>query len=339
VTSLEEFSGSRCTVIIPVRNERTRLPAVIAGLEAQRRPAERVIISDGASDDGSREWLRSVAASRPWLTVLHNERRTISAGLNLALRHASGDLVARMDAHADYTPGYLERLVDHLDSHPDVTAVGALMETAGKSPWGVAIAATLRRPFGMGGAPHRINGKAGPVDHVFTGCYRRSALLAAGGFEERLLTNEDFEMDVRVRRHGGVIWLVNGASSTWHVRESPRALTQQMFRYGFYKALTLRLHPDSLKTRQLAPPAAVAMVLTAILGRSRLATGTALGYLAGVGALGALAARSDSGSAWRGGLVPPLVHLSWGSGLLVGTLRFLSTSRRKLEGAVTGSRS
>lgn len=311
----------RISVVIPSRNELRRLPAVLAGVEAQVLTPDEVIIADGMSDDGSREWLARAAESRSWLKVIDNPRRTIPAALNTALDIATGDLVARMDTHADYSPCYLQELVHLLVRNDQVVGAGGAMESAGHGPWGRAIAATLRRPFGMGGASHRVGGPAGPVEHVFSGCYRRGVLLAAGGFDERLLANEDFELDVRLRERGDIIWLHPGARSTWYVPESIPGLARKMLRYGRYKALTLRLHPTTVRARQLVPPVLISGLVGLTLWRPRRGAAAAAVYLGLAGAAGAGAAAVDGASPWRGALVPPIVHLTWGSGLLAGLVR------------------
>jgi hypothetical protein len=171
--------------------------------------------------------------------------------------------------------------------------------------------------------------------HVFSGCYRDDVLRAIGGWDERLLANEDFEADLRVAESGSVVYLDPSAQSTWYVREHPVALARQMWRYGFYKGLTLRLHPRSLQPRQLAPLVLVAGLLGAAVVHPRLAAVGVSSYAAVSGALGARAARSDGASAARGAPVPAIVHLSWGSGLLVGLVRF-SFARRRVRTAGSG---
>lgn len=308
------------SVVVPARNERNALPLLLASIERQTRSPAQVVVADGMSDDGTRQWLRDAQRSRPWLIVLDNPQRQISPALNLAIAAASSPIIARMDAHATYAEDYLERVTAVFTARPDVVAVGGSMTSVGRGPWGRAIASVMSRPFGLGGARHRVGGRGGPVDHVFSPAYRRDAVLAAGGFDTTFLANEDFELDCRLRKRGGVVWLEDSARCSWQVRETPRLLANQMWRYGFYKARTLHRHPESLRMRQLAPPALLlGLGGLAVLDRRRagLAAG---GYLAAAGALGARAAGQDGTSSWRAAAAVPLVHVSWGAGLLTGAV-------------------
>ncbi|MDP8927707.1 MAG: glycosyltransferase family 2 protein [Actinomycetota bacterium] len=308
----------RVSVISPVLNERHHLPALVDCIEAQTRSPFEAVFADGGSDDGTREWLEEARQSRPWIQLVANPDRVVSAGLNRAFTAASGDVVARMDGHAWYPPDYLERLVDVLARHPGVVGVGGALQVKGEGAWGRAIASVLARPIGLGGAPHRMGRKQGPTYHVGTGMYRRAALLAIGGFDPSFAANEDFEIDQRLRDAGGAIWLEPSAWFVSFTRETPRALTAQMWRYGYYKARTLWKHPRSLRLRHLAPPGLVIGLIGLTALRPRRTGQVVLVYLSAAGTAGGLAARADRASPWRGGLLVPFVHLAWGAGLLAG---------------------
>ncbi|MEJ2888003.1 glycosyltransferase family 2 protein [Actinomycetospora aeridis] len=308
------------SVIVPCRDELPRLPAFLAGIERQSlRPVE-VVVADGASTDGTRAWWEQAAASRDWLVVVDNPGRTIPRALNLALAHASGELVARMDLHAAYAPDYLAEVSAPLLADEQVVGCGGAMESTGEGPTGRAVAAVMRRPIGMGGAAHRVGAPGGPVDHVFSGCYRRAALLAAGGFDEGLSANEDVEMDVRLRLAGGRIWLAPDARTSWSVPERLGRLASKMFRYGRCKAGTARRHPGSLRARQLAPPALIAVLVGLGVVKPAAAVGVLAAYVGATGVAAAAAAREDGAPVWRAVPVPAVVHLSWGSGLIVGAV-------------------
>ena len=276
---------------------------------------------------GAEELLRAAQETLPELRIIDNPDRIVPAALNACLREVRSDVVARMDTHAEYDPDYLATVVQCLAERPEVTGVGGAMATRGRGEWGQAIASTLSRPWGLGGARHRVGGAAGPIPHVFSGCYRTEGLRSIGGWDERFHANEDFEADTRLREAGHELWLEPQARSTWFVRESPTKLAAQMWRYGYFKALTLQLHPDSLKPRQLAPPALVVLLVVGSLADRRRTLQAAGLYGALTATLGARAAAQDGSSMTKGAVVPAIVHLSWGSGLLAGLFTFWRPSR------------
>jgi succinoglycan biosynthesis protein ExoA len=309
------------SVIVPARNEIGNIRDLVACIERQTVAPLEVLVMDGCSTDGTWELLEDLARTRPWLRPVRNPDTITPAALNIGFTQSNGTIVARMDTHAHYPADYIETALRTFAEHPEVWAVGSAMATVGVGEWGRAIATVLSRPFGLGGARHRVGGRGGPVEHVFTGVYVRERVIQAGGFDTALLANQDYELDYRLRMLGGTIWLEPSLRSDWHAKESPTALLRQMSRYGYYKALTLRRHPRSLRPRQLAPPLVVALLLSSAVTRAPWVIRLSALYLAGAAGVGAMAGRQDGASPWRAGLTVPLVHLAWGGGLLAGLLR------------------
>src|SRR5262245_42008063 len=99
------------SVIVPCRNERNHIEAVIKSILAQEPPPGgfEVIVADGMSEDGTREALRRLANNDSRLLVIDNPKRIISAGLNAAIRVAHGEVIVRMDAHTEYAPDYVQQ--------------------------------------------------------------------------------------------------------------------------------------------------------------------------------------------------------------------------------------
>ena len=296
-----------------------RVAGVLRNIEDQTTRPDEVFFIDGSSDDGTREWLEDASGDRSWMHVVDNPAKIIPVGLNLGVAQSRSDLVARMDAHVDYPPNYLEVLVNFLTSTPGAVGVGAPYEVKGESAWGRATASVLRRPWGHGGATHQTGAKARPTNHVRWPLYRRDIVLATGGWDETMLVNEDEEMDFRVRSHGS-IWLVPGAKSVWYVRSSPRGLVRQMWRYGFYRAVTVRHHPRSANVRTSMPGMFVAVLTVLLILKPRRGLQLALTYL-GVGAgLGIASAVSDDAPWALASGVLPLVHLPYGAGFITGLI-------------------
>ncbi|MCC7352959.1 MAG: glycosyltransferase [Anaerolineae bacterium] len=257
------------TVIVPVYNEAAHLADCLASLLAQDYPPPRmeILVADGGSTDGSQAIVEGFARRDPRVRLLMNPRRIAAAGLNLGLRAARGDVIARADGHAVLAPDYLRRCVDALRP-ADVAGVGGPLRGVGQGPVGRAVALALASPFGAGDSAYHLaqSGRPREADTVYLGAYTRAWLERVGGYNEKLAANEDYELNFRLRRAGGRILLVPEISSQTRVRETLGALARQYAGYGFWKAQMLRRHPASLRVRQAVPPLWVAVLALGALG-------------------------------------------------------------------------
>jgi glycosyltransferase involved in cell wall biosynthesis len=315
------------SVVVPVLNERAHLPGLLRCIEAQTLIPLEVIFVDGGSGDGTREWILDARRRRNWVFLADNPAGVIPAAMNIGIAAARGDVVARMDGHAWYSPDYLEQVVGALTRNPAAVGAGGRLVMRGHTAWARAAAAVLAHPVALGGSAHRHRTEPGPVAHVGTGAYRRAALQEVGGFDSTFLANEDFELDHRLRNAGGEIWLEPRATLVSYARPRPRAMARQMWRYGYYRARTIRKHPRSVKPRHLAPPGLlVGLALLSVWRPARGAAAAAV-YVAAAGGAGAAIARSGGACPWRGALALPLVHGAWGSGLLLGLCTHRDTGK------------
>jgi succinoglycan biosynthesis protein ExoA len=192
-----------------------------------------------------------------------------------------------------------------------------------------AIAAAAAHPFGVGDALYRYTTTAAYVDTVPFGCFWRHTLEEIGGYDETLLTNEDYELNTRIRQRGGRIWLDPAIRSVYFARSTLGALARQYWRYGYWKVQMLRRYPGTLRWRQALPPVfvlsllglAVLAVFWSLAGWALL-TEVAL-YLV-VLLAGAIPAARRAGD-WRLTAGIPLaiavMHICWGSGFLAGLFR------------------
>lgn len=249
----------RVSVIVPCYNEEATIGLLLEALANQTFPARdmEVIIADGLSIDGTRDRVRSFQERHPDLKVrlMDNPRRTIPAALNLALRAAQGEIIVRLDAHSAPQADYIARCVGALESGLGDNVGGVWEIRPATQAWQArAIAVAAAHPLGVGDARYRYAKQPGLVDTVPFGAYRRSLAESLGGYDETLLTNEDYEFNVRLRRQGGKIWLDPSIRSVYFARPTLGALARQYWRYGYWKARMARRYPSSLRWRQVLPP-------------------------------------------------------------------------------------
>ncbi|MDE0051113.1 MAG: glycosyltransferase, partial [Rhodospirillales bacterium] len=224
------------SVIVPARDAEAALPAALESILAQDYAGEvEVIVADGSASAATRDLL---ASRFPQVRRIANPERGISAGLNRALGAARHPVVARCDARSVLPPGYLVRALDTLE-RTGAANVGGRQRAAGATAFQRAVALATRHALGTGAARYRVGGDPGPVDTVYLGVFRRETLLDAGGWDETLERNEDYELNWRLRERGGTVWFDPELAAAYRPRSSFRALARQYFDYGRWKAVVL----------------------------------------------------------------------------------------------------
>ena len=175
----------------------------------------------------------------------------------MAVEQARGRWLVRVDAHSTIPPSYVRLAVDRL-REGSWGGVGGRKNGIGRTPAGRAIAVAMASRFGVGNSTYHFGTTAQEVDHLPFGAYPLDVVRRLGGWDERLVANEDFEFDYRLRRAGLSLLFDPRLTISWHCRQSIGDLFRQYHRYGRGKVDVARLHPDSLSPRHLAPPAFVA---------------------------------------------------------------------------------
>jgi glycosyltransferase involved in cell wall biosynthesis len=244
------------SVILPCRNEQGYIEACLESILAQEPPEGgfEIIVADGVSTDGTREFLEQLAKRHSQLRVLNNPGRIVSTGLNTALRAARGKVIVRMDAHTIYAPDYLNQCLSVL-RETGSDNVGGPMRTTAQTYKERAIRAVFHSPFAVGGARSHDPNYEGFVDTVIYGCWRKDVFDRAGYFDEELVRNQDDEHNLRIVRRGGKIFQSPRIRSWYHVRDSFKALFRQYMQYGYWKVLVIRKHQLPASIRHLVPAA------------------------------------------------------------------------------------
>ena len=324
------------SIIIPSYNEQATIRIVLDALYAQTYPHNEmeIVIADGMSSDRTREEIAAFQQTHPELSVVvvDNPKRIIPAGLNQAIAVAKGETILRMDAHSTPRPDYVERCVAALEQGLGDSVGGVWEIRPGGPGWmarGIAMAAA--HPLGVGDARYRYTDHAQSVDTVPFGAFRRALLARIGGFDESLLTNEDYEFNVRVRQSGSKIWLDPAIRSAYFARATLKALARQYWRYGYWKARMLRRYPHTIRWRQAIPP----MFVLSLLAWSFLGLATPLGwwilateisvYMIMLIAVGAQMAvkKGDPALVISIPMAIATMHLTWGAALWWSTLKSL----------------
>ncbi len=230
----------RVTIAMPAFNEEHYIEACIASVQAQDYPPEliEILVADGRSTDRTREILARLAEADPRIRMVDNPARLQAAGLGLLVKESTGDVIVRMDVHAEYAPDYVRKCVETLE-RTGADNVGGAQRAKAKSPFQRALCAALESPLGVGGARYRSAEAEGFVDTVFLGAFRRKVFETIGLWDPGAITNEDAELNQRILDAGGHIYLSRDIVVHYFPRESLRTLAKQYYRYGRGRARTL----------------------------------------------------------------------------------------------------
>ena len=322
-------------VVACVRDEEAYLAEAVASVLAQDyRGPLRLVLAVGPSHDATERVAAQLAAADPRVVVVDNPTGSRSVGLNLASGHAGDDdqVLLRVDGHTVLPADYVTRAVATLE-HTGAVGVGGLMHPVGTSTVQRAAARAMSHPAGIGAASFHVGGEAGPSETVYLGAFRRSAVEAVGGYDPSLVRAEDWELCLRLRRAGGMLWFDPALQVTYRPRRTLRAVAKQFWRTGMWRREVIRRDPSTASVRYLAPPALVlGLVASALLvaggALAALPAVVLLGaavpaaYLAGVVAACAHATgRSPRLGALEAVVLPAVVvtmHLAWGAGFVRG---------------------
>lgn len=244
-------------VLIPARNEAESIRRCLEHVLAQDIGRERleVIVVDGDSIDGTGEIARSIlqeAGVARWV-VHHNAHGSTPSNLNAGLVLVSAPIVCRVDARSLVPPGYARTCAETLTARPDVAVVGGAQIAVARSsaPRDAGIARALNNRWGMGLARYRRGARSAPADTVYLGSFRTEQLRVVGGWDERFLTNQDFELNRRLSK-SGLVWFEATLRVGYLPRTSVSALFRQYRRFGVSKIEYWRLSGDRPRVRQLA---------------------------------------------------------------------------------------
>jgi succinoglycan biosynthesis protein ExoA len=194
----------------------------------------------------------------------------------------------------------------------------------------------MSSPLGIGDARYRFTRREEEVDSVFSIFMPRATFERMGGYDERIVLDEDGDFGYRLRAAGGRIVVSPSIEARYQVRGSLRALARQMFGYGYWRRFTQLLHRRRVPLRVFAPPLLVAtLVISLTLAPTpywAIAAIVPLTYLAYV--IVAIRRARRDGMGWAAaacvGAVLPCMHIAYGLGYW---RALLTPSRRVLPRA------
>ena len=332
---MDKLKKPLITVIIPCFNEALFIEKTIRSLiDDYVLASSEILIVDAMSTDKTRNIISILVKEGLPLRVIDNPDKYQVFGMNKGIQEARGKYIIRVDAHAAYPEGYIQKCIMLLEE-TGAQNVGGIMLPRGDTPVQKAIALAMQHPVGVGDARFHRGNYSGYVDTVYLGAFRKSIFDRIGMYDTNLKTNEDAELNLRIIRSGGRIYLDSSLKVEYIPRSSFKQLIVQYFRYGKGRCFTTLKHKKFTSWRQLAPVLLVLSLLASLV----LGFWKPLAFLfwplygLSLVAVG-LFSRLEKGVSLKLRLLLSvsflIMHISWGAGFLSGCINYLFKRKRQL---------
>ena len=247
------------SIILPCRNEEKYIERCIQSLIANQLDdySLEIIVVDGMSTDKTVEIVKNYTEQFSFIKLLQNPQKTVPYAMNLGIAYAKGEFIVRVDAHASFPQNYVSTLVTNLITL-DADNVGAIWKTdvLTKNKKTLAIKEVLSNRFGVGNALFRVGiEKVTQVDTVPFGCYKKSVFDEYGLYNTRLTRNQDIELNKRIIRGGGKIYLLPNLECVYYARETFSSIAKNNYNNGLWNILTVKYTQkiSSLSLRHFVP--------------------------------------------------------------------------------------
>ena len=247
------------SVIVPVRNEAKCIEPALRALLMQDFPRDEfeVIVADGCSTDETVPIVRRLQGEFTNLQLVFNPGRLSSAGRNVALRHASKDVVVVVDGHCTVPDrSYLRNLSDAFETS-QADSLGRPQPLDAPNPTTFQRAVSAARASRLGHNPDSdiFSDQAKFVPPQSTAvAYTRKVFHRIGFFDQSFDACEDVEFNQRVHMAGLSCYFTPTVKVVYHPRSSVKGLFIQLARYGMGRARLAFKYPESLTLPALVPP-------------------------------------------------------------------------------------
>lgn len=244
------------TVVAPCRNEVKHIEKAIESILNNEYPRNKMelLIVDGMSNDGTREIVSRYEKTDARVRLIDNPDKIVPTAMNIGIKAARGEYIVRIDCHSWFAPDYIDKCIEVLE-RTNASGVGGYWETVpgNDTETARAIAAATSSKFGVGNSALRTGGCEREADTIPFGSYRKSIFEKVGFYDERLVRNQDIELNSRIWKTGGTIVISPKIKLKYYNRATYKGIWQQSFNNGLWNPYTVWLAGGGLRLRHFVP--------------------------------------------------------------------------------------
>jgi glycosyltransferase involved in cell wall biosynthesis len=194
------------SIIIPLYNKASHIARALNSVLAQNHPDfELIVVDDGSTDDSAAIVRRY---SDPRIRLVTQSNAGVSAARNRGVQETSSDWLAFLDADDEWSPDFLETVLDLHQRFPDAAVCGTAYRQA--KPNGEVRVSRFHGRLPTSGNGGRIDFFAGSPGnsplHSSSVLIQKEALLASGGFPVGVIYGEDHDTWLRLALRYPIAW-------------------------------------------------------------------------------------------------------------------------------------
>lgn len=243
------------SVVIPVYNEEKYIKGLVKSLLKQDYNKQKIeiIFVDGNSNDKTVSLIKEELNDKKIeYKILKNPERITPKSVNIGIKEAKNEIIVRIDAHCEYPENYITKCVYYLNT-AGAENVGCLVKTRSTSKIGKIVANIVSSKFGVGNSEFRTSGKSGYVDTVPYGTFRKELFNKIGYLNEELIRSEDNEINSRIIKNGGKVYLFSDVETIYFPRDTISKLIKMGFENGKWATYTGYIIPGTMSVRHFIP--------------------------------------------------------------------------------------
>ncbi len=319
----------KLSICVIAYNEEKFLPNLLKNIKEQKYPHNfmEIVLVDSASNDKTKKIMELFQQEDNGfysVQVLDNPKKIQAAGWNVAITHATGDVISRIDAHSMLPPEFSEKVMQNINQGEDIVGGVRPCIIENDTKWCRNLLNIENSMFGSSINSSKRKIQKSYVKTMFHASYRREIFEHAGLFNEMLLRTEDNEIHYRMRKLGYKLCYDPEIISYQYARKSLKKMLVQKYKNGLWIGLTLGVCPGCISYYHLIPYVfVVGILLTSLLWIFGYYLFAAVlwgmyGIFVIIGTMTSI--RKDGFCIWS--LLMPIVflmlHVSYGIGTLIG---------------------